>query len=97
MAILTTINKDQYGWWFSKPCQTFDAHEETACDLGFQQSVELITDTLRKAEQAGVPFDGIFSFSQGASLAAYYCLLQHLGKLDVSFKYVDFWMCNDYH
>jgi len=79
--------QDQFGWWFSQSSKSFDAHEETDCDLGFQQSVDLITETLRKADQSGSPYDGIFSFSQGASLAAYYCLLQHLGKLDVNFKF----------
>ena len=39
--------QDQYGWWFSQSSKTFDAHEETECDLGFQESVDLITKTIR--------------------------------------------------
>ena len=39
--------QDQYGWWFSQASKSFDAHEDTDCDLGFQESVKLIEDTLR--------------------------------------------------
>ena len=45
-SILNTF-QDQYGWWFSKSSKSFDAHEDTNCDLGFQESVELIENTLR--------------------------------------------------
>lgn len=37
----------QFGWWFSQTSHTFNAHEETDCDLGFKESLELITETLR--------------------------------------------------
>ena len=39
--------QEQYGWWFSKTNQSFDAHEETDCDLGFDESIKLIEDTLK--------------------------------------------------
>jgi len=79
--------QDQYGWWFSKSSRTFDAHEDTDCDLGFQESVQLIEDTLRKEAESGSPYDGVFSFSQGASLGAYLCVLQQMGKLNAEFKF----------
>merc|ERR1719450_105077 len=79
--------QDQYGWWFSKSCRTFDAHEDTDCDLGFSESIKFIVDTIKKQNDLGHPYDGIFSFSQGASIAAYLCVLQQMGQLDVSFKF----------
>ena len=47
LLILTPSCQDQYGWWFSQGSRSFDAHEDTECDLGFQESVTLIEDTLR--------------------------------------------------
>ena len=75
-------SEEQYGWWFSQHNRTFDAHEKTGCDRGFADSLELIRETFEKEG----PFDGIFAFSQGASLAAQLCVMQQLGKLDFSFK-----------
>jgi len=79
--------QDQYGWWFSQTNKTFDAHEETKVENGFQESIQLISETLKREAAAGTPYDGIFSFSQGASLAAYYCVMQEMGNLDVCFRF----------
>ena len=40
----------------------------------------------RKEAESGSPYDGVFSFSQGASLGAYLCILQQMGKLNAEFK-----------
>lgn len=40
----------------------------------------------RKEAESGSPYDGVFSFSQGASLGAYLCVLQQMGKLNAEFK-----------
>jgi len=74
--------EDQYGWWFSKEDKSFDAHDYVECELGFQESI----DTVKKAWQGG-SYDGIFAFSQGASLGAHLCLLQKQGKLKMDFKF----------
>ena len=42
--------------------------------------------TFRKEAESGSPYDGVFSFSQGASLGAYLCVLQQMGKLNAEFK-----------
>ena len=42
----------------------------------------------RKEAESGSPYDGVFSFSQGASLGAYLCVLQQMGKLNAEFKSV---------
>ena len=44
--------------------------------------------TFRKEAESGSPYDGVFSFSQGASLGAYLCVLQQMGNLNAEFKYV---------
>jgi len=74
--------EEQYGWWFSKEDRSFDAHDYVECELGFQQSI----DTVVTAWQGGC-YDGLFAFSQGASLGAHLCLLQHLGRLPIEFKF----------
>jgi len=78
--------QDQYGWWFSQGSKSFDAHEDTSCDLGFKESVEIIEDALAKGVD-GHAFDGVLAFSQGASLAAHLCVLQETGKLKSNFKF----------
>jgi len=74
--------EEQYGWWFSKEDRSFDAHDHVECELGFQQSIDIV----EKAWQGG-SYDGIFAFSQGASLGAHLCLLQHMGRLTIEFKF----------
>ena len=53
------------GWWFSKSSSSsssssFDAHEYSDCDAGFDGSVSAVADAFR--EQG--PFDGVLAFSQ---------------------------------
>jgi len=78
--------QDQYGWWFSKADQSFDAHENSTCELGFGESVKLVEDALKKGV-GGEKYDGVLAFSQGASLAAHLCLLQQNGNLGSNFKF----------
>jgi len=74
--------EEQFGWWFSQEDRSFDAHHTTECGLGFQESL----DTVERAWREG-SYDGIMAFSQGASLAAHLCLLQHLGRLPFAFRF----------
>jgi len=78
--------QDQYGWWFSQSSQSFDAHEDSTCDLGFSESVRSIEEALEKGVD-GAQFDGVLAFSQGGALAAHLCVLQQTGKLNSSFKF----------
>ena len=63
------------GWWFSKPDQSYLAQEVTDCCDGFEKSLDVIAEALR--DQG--PFDGIFSFSQGASMLSMVCSLKEEG------------------
>jgi len=78
--------QEQYGWWFSQSSKSFDAHEDSSCDLGFGESVRVVEEALEKGVD-GAPFDGVLAFSQGAALAAHLCVLQETGKLNSSFKF----------
>jgi len=78
--------QDQYGWWFSKDDQSFDAHENSTCELGFGESVQVVEEALKKGV-GGEKYDGVLAFSQGASLAAHLCLLQQNGNLGSNFKF----------
>eukprot|EP00092_Neocalanus_flemingeri_P090151 GFUD01114159.1.p1 GENE.GFUD01114159.1~~GFUD01114159.1.p1 ORF type:complete len:421 (+),score=114.93 GFUD01114159.1:57-1319(+) len=78
--------QDQFGWWFSQASKSFDAHEDSTCDLGFSESVSTVEEALVKGV-GGDKFDGILAFSQGASLAAHLCVLQETGKLNSNFKF----------
>ena len=80
------VNQEQYEWWFSQSSKSFDAHEDSSCDLGFGESVRVVEEALEKGVD-GAPFDGVLAFSQGAALAAHLCVLQETGKLNSSFKY----------
>ncbi|XP_029641671.1 esterase OVCA2 isoform X4 [Octopus sinensis] len=63
---------DERGWWFSREDKYFHAQEETNCCIGYEQSIEMIKNVLK--EQG--PFDGLFGFSQGASLVSLLCGLR---------------------
>jgi len=78
--------QDQFGWWFSQSTKSFDAHENSTCDLGFSESVRTVEEALEKGVDGG-QYDGVLAFSQGASLAAHLCVLQHTGKLGSKFKF----------
>ena len=77
--------QDQYGWWFSQSSKSFDAHEDSTCDLGFSASVKTVEEALEKGVD-GAMYDGVLAFSQGAALAAHLCVLQQTGKFNSSFK-----------
>lgn len=62
---------DQCGWWFSSSDRSYHALDTTDCDCGFQESLAHINEVFRTQG----PFDGVFAFSQGASLAAMLCKL----------------------
>ncbi|XP_036362320.1 esterase OVCA2 isoform X2 [Octopus sinensis] len=75
---------DERGWWFSREDKYFHAQEETNCCIGYEQSIEMIKNVLK--EQG--PFDGLFGFSQGASLVSLLCGLREQnpdGDLKFSF------------
>ena len=55
---------------FVKRNYFFQSTDESDCDRGFEESLELILKTI---EDQG-PFDGLMGFSQGACLAAILCL-----------------------
>jgi len=78
--------QEQYGWWFSQADQSFDAHENSTCDLGFNDSLRIVEEALAKGID-GEQFDGVLAFSQGASLAAHLCVLQQNGNLGTNFKF----------
>jgi len=78
--------QNQYGWWFSQPCKTFDAHETSSCDLGFSESLSSVEEALTKGID-GCSYDGVLAFSQGAALAAHLCVLKQLGQLKSDFKF----------
>lgn len=66
------ISHGAAGWWYSRQDNYFDAHEQTGCCKGYEQSLQLIMETIK--EQG--PFDGILGFSQGASMVSLLCGLQ---------------------
>ena len=74
--------QDQFGWWFSTSSKSYDAHEHTTLDIGYQESLEVIINALSREK-----YDGILAFSQGASLAAHLCVLQQTQKIKPSFRY----------
>lgn len=68
-------DKELTGWWFSRADQSYLAQEVTECCDGFEKSLDVIAEALR--EQG--PFDGIISFSQGASMLSLVCSLKESG------------------
>ncbi|EDO38112.1 predicted protein [Nematostella vectensis] len=74
-------DNDEYGWWFSKPDDSYDPLSPTELCKGFDSSIDLIHKTFK--EQG--PFDGVFAFSQGACLASILCAMKDQGLLDFRF------------
>ena len=70
------------GWWFSRADQSYNATDTTDICLGYEESL----DTLEAYFEREGPFDGMFSFSQGASLVS----LLAAGKLKDPFSKVKF-------
>jgi len=79
--------QEQFGWWFSQPNNTFDAHERTGCSTGWEESVAAVETALVAAAATGQPHHGILAFSQGASLVAHLAALQQAGQLGAEFKF----------
>lgn len=71
---------EQRGWWFSRADRSYDALETSDYDLGFSESLAHVNELFR----AHGPFDGVFAFSQGASLAAMMCRIAHDGTDDTA-------------
>lgn len=69
---IENVEKEGLGWWFSKEDKSYNAHDVTDCDLGFNESLEVVANAL--AEQG--PFDGILAFSQGSALLSIICALK---------------------
>lgn len=72
------------GWWFSRPEEHFSSRDVTDLATGFDQSVHLILETI---QQEG-PFDGIFGFSQGASMLHLLLAKAQLGEIDLPVDFV---------
>jgi len=76
--------RDEYGWWFSDSDPlSFSSHQETEIDSGHDQSLKLIEMTFMEKG----PFDGIFGFSQGATMAAHICALRDQPDSPFKFKF----------
>lgn len=79
----SSTEEDQRGWWFSDENKTYHAQDITNCQVGFEQSLEYID----KIFETQGPFDGVFSFSQGASLASILCRIAQINLTNESFKF----------
>ncbi len=66
------ILSDGRGWWFSQAGRSFEAHQLSDIDDGFEDSLE----SIRKEFLHSGPFDGVLAFSQGAALLATLCCLR---------------------
>ncbi|GAB1601098.1 esterase OVCA2-like isoform X1 [Argonauta hians] len=78
---------DGRSWWFSREDNYFNAKLESNCCDGYEQSVNMIKNVFK--EQG--PFDGLFGFSQGASLVSLLCGLREQdpeGDLKFSFAII---------
>ncbi len=51
---------EERGWWFSRSERSFDAHEFSDCDDGFEEGARAVAEAWRKEG----PFDGVMAFSQ---------------------------------
>ncbi len=54
------------GWWFSRADHSYNATDAADICLGYEESIEMLEAYFEKEG----PFDGILSFSQGASLVS---------------------------
>lgn len=75
--------QEEKGWWFSSENRSYNAEEETSCALGFEQTLGHLNNLF---ETQG-PFDGVFSFSQGACLASILCKISQQNSTNVKNKY----------
>lgn len=74
------------GWWFSTPERTYKALDLTDTCVGFEESLELVSETFKTAG----PFDGILGFSQGAAFASILCALQRTPDSPFRFSFAVF-------
>lgn len=73
----------QRGWWFSAQNDSFDAHDNSACWKGYDESLKVIEEAFEKEG----PFDGVLGFSQGASMISLMCALQERKETSMSFNF----------
>ncbi|CAD5122554.1 DgyrCDS10968 [Dimorphilus gyrociliatus] len=78
----TKNDQDQRGWWFSRQDDYFNAQDDSHCDKGYENSLQIIKETCKTEG----PFDGILGFSQGASMVSLILSLQTLQK-EPSFQF----------
>lgn len=79
------INKqEEKGWWFSETNKSYDALQTTDCDIGFDETLEHINSFFEKHG----PIDGIFAFSQGASLGSILCHISYTNN--EKYKFIRF-------
>lgn len=55
------VDTVEKGWWFSAEDDSYNALNRTACDKGFQQSLEYLNEVFKQ----NAPIDGVLGFSQG--------------------------------
>ncbi|CAJ0932092.1 unnamed protein product, partial [Mesorhabditis belari] len=72
------------GWWFSRPDDHFSSKDVTDLFTGFDQSVQLILDTIANDG----PFDGVLGFSQGASMLHLLLAKAQLGEISLPIDFV---------
>ncbi|PAV90895.1 hypothetical protein WR25_24200 [Diploscapter pachys] len=77
---------DPCAWWFSKPDAQFSSRDVTTLADGFEQSVQAVLEFIRN----NGPFDGLFGFSQGASMVHLLLALKAFGKIELDVKFAIF-------
>lgn len=97
---------DPCAWWFSKPDAQFSSKDVTTLADGFEQSVQVVLEFIRvffrfnffppkitvaqNSFQNNGPFDGLFGFSQGASMVHLLLALKASGKIELDVKFAIF-------
>ncbi|CAI4232835.1 unnamed protein product [Auanema sp. JU1783] len=74
---------DARAWWFSKASDEFSSRDVTEIATGFDESVSSVVDFVKE----NGPFDGLFGFSQGASMCHLLLALEKAGKIQLNFKF----------
>ncbi|XP_046841040.1 esterase OVCA2-like [Xenia sp. Carnegie-2017] len=75
--------EEQFGWWFSTEENTYDALTKSHYCKGYEGTITFIKDVFLKQG----PFDGVFSFSQGASLTSLLCAMNSEEGSIIKFKF----------
>ncbi|XP_028413443.1 esterase OVCA2-like [Dendronephthya gigantea] len=76
-------DEEQYGWWFSTQENTYDPLTKSSYCKGYETTINFMQDVFQKQG----PFDGIFSFSQGASLTSLLCAMNEEKGSIINFKF----------